>query len=99
MLPVGILAYGSLIEDPGPEIAAATARIESDVNTPFKVEFARTSRTRGGAPTLIPIRTGGNHVPAQIIVLRETVPLDEARGLICSPRQPRAEHNGRPQCG
>jgi hypothetical protein len=82
MSSVGILAYGSLIEDPGPEIAAAQVRIAPGVTTPFKVEFARSSKTRGGAPTLVPVRTGGHHVPAQIIVLSETVSLHEARGLI-----------------
>jgi hypothetical protein len=79
---VGILAYGSLIEDPGPEIAAAKARVETDVQTPFKVEFARTSTTRGGAPTLVPVRAGGGRVRAQIIVLKNTVSENEARDLI-----------------
>jgi hypothetical protein len=82
MSSVGILAYGSLIEDPGSEIAAAKARIEADVKTLFKVEFARTSSTRGGAPTLVPVTTGGDHVAAQIIVLKNTVSEDEARDLI-----------------
>ena len=82
MSSVGILAYGSLIEDPGPEIAAAKARIEPHVQTPFKVEFARTSSTRAGAPTLVPVMTGGGHVPAQIIVLNNTISEDEARDLI-----------------
>ena len=66
MPSVGILAYGSLIEDRGPEIAAAKARIEPGVRTPFKVEFARTSSTRGGAPTLVPVSIGGEHVLAGI---------------------------------
>src|SRR5262245_2721976 len=76
MSSVGILAYGSLIEDPGQEIAAAKARIEPNVETPFKVEFARTSSTRAGAPTLVPVMTGGGHVPAQIIVLKNTISED-----------------------
>ena len=38
---VGILAYGSLIDNPGDEIAAATVRTIEEVETPFNVEFAR----------------------------------------------------------
>ncbi len=82
MSTVGILAYGSLIEDPGPEIMAAQVRIEAGVSTPFKVEFARTSATRGGAPTLVPVTRGGNHVPAHIIVLNDNVSKNEAFDLI-----------------
>src|SRR5258708_23224778 len=88
MPTVGILAYGSLIEDPGPEIAAATARIESGVTTPFRVEFARTSTTRGGAPTLMPVTAGGAPVPAQIIVLKDTISREEHPALLCRPKTP-----------
>ena len=58
---VGILAFGSIAGDPGAELAAAvTRRIE--VKTPFAVEFARSSRSRDGAPTLVPVGEGGAHV-------------------------------------
>ncbi|QEX18085.1 hypothetical protein FRZ44_33890 [Hypericibacter terrae] len=46
---VGILAYGSLIDDPGEEIAGAIIRMTADILTPFSIEFARRSRSRGGA--------------------------------------------------
>lgn len=37
MMRVGILAYGSLLSDPGTEIAAATIRIVENIETPFNV--------------------------------------------------------------
>jgi hypothetical protein len=64
---VGILAYGSLIGDPGSEIEPHITR-RIPCNTPFKVEFARASRTRAGGPSLIPY-DGGSHVAAQILVV------------------------------
>ena len=66
---VGILAYGSLIDNPGDEIAAATVRTIEEVETPFSVELARSSDGRGGAPTLVPVDKGGARVRAQIFVL------------------------------
>lgn len=44
---VGILAYGSLISDPGDEIENARTKIIHDVMTPFHIEFARSSKNRG----------------------------------------------------
>ena len=67
---VGILAYGSLIDDPDAEIRAAIVGVVKDeVRTPFKVEYARKSSTRSDAPTLIPTKDGGARVRAQILVL------------------------------
>lgn len=63
---IGVLAYGSLITEPGPELAAITIDITTDVLTPFCVEFARSSRKRGGAPTLVPVDAGGCPVRAVI---------------------------------
>jgi len=63
---IGVLAYGSLIADPGSELAAITIGIERNVLTPFSVEFARTSQRRFGAPTLVPIEDGGSRVRAVI---------------------------------
>jgi hypothetical protein len=65
-MSIGILAYGSLIDDPGPEIASATTKTTRDVLTPFPIEFARSSKTRGGAPTLVPVERGGARVSAVI---------------------------------
>jgi hypothetical protein len=64
---VGILAYGSLIGDPGAEIEPHITRRIS-CRSPFKVEFARTSRTRKGGPTLVPYKDG-SEVAAQILVV------------------------------
>jgi hypothetical protein len=64
---VGILAFGSLIGDPGNEIGPhITKRIAS--RTPFKVEFARASESRDGAPTLVPY-VNGSQVDAEILIV------------------------------
>jgi hypothetical protein len=65
-MKIGILAYGSLIDDPGPEIANATTKTTRDVLTPFPIEFARSSETRRGAPTLVPVEHGGARVSAVV---------------------------------
>lgn len=67
---VGILAYGSVISDPREEIAAAGIRTKQGVRTPFNVEFARQSKRRGGAPTLVPVDHGGASVMGAIFVLK-----------------------------
>ena len=78
---VGILAYGSIVDEPGSELAAVvTRRIE--VETPFAVEFARSSRTRDGAPTLVPVSKGGTHVPASVLVLDDSVTVAQARAML-----------------
>ena len=66
---LGILAFGSLIDRPGWEIEEAVVARKSEIRTPFGVEFARSSRTRAGAPTLVPVEAGGNPVPAHILVV------------------------------
>lgn len=65
-MKLGILAYGSLIDNPGAEIEAVTTAITRGVWTPFPVEFARSSGTRGNAPTLVPVIEGGANVAAII---------------------------------
>lgn len=78
----GILAYGSILDHLGDGLAAAvTSRIEP-VATPFAVEFARSSRTRDGAPTLIPVAPGGAPVSGAILVLDDTLSEAEARDLL-----------------
>lgn len=64
---VGILAYGSLIGDPGRELLPATTERIRCI-TPFPVEFARSSQSRKGAPTIVPFDTGGE-VAAEILVV------------------------------
>ncbi|WP_420412395.1 hypothetical protein [Roseibium sp.] len=66
---VGILAYGSLISDPRAEIEKHRTDTIRDVITPFHIEFARQSRGRGGAPTLVPVTNGGVHVTGQVFVM------------------------------
>ena len=79
---LGILAYGSLITSPGPEIASATVERINNVETPFKVEFARKSKTRGYAPTLVPVGSGGAQVKAEILVIRDDVAPDLAADML-----------------
>jgi hypothetical protein len=80
---LGLLAYGSLIDDPGAEISASTVEIlRLGVTTPFPVEFARSSRTRAGAPTLVPVATGGARIPARVLVLRQDISEPEARDML-----------------
>lgn len=70
---VGILAYGSLIDNPRCEIKAVISYKLEGVQTPFNVEFARGSSTRGGAPTLVPVMENGAPVKVVILVLEEQV--------------------------
>jgi len=79
---IGILAYGSLIDDLGCEIEAVISYKLKGVQTPFKVEFARSSFKRGGAPTLVPVEQGGEHVKAVIMILQEQVSIDEAKDML-----------------
>jgi len=82
MSNIGILAYGSLMWEPGPEIAVSLHRLER-AETPFKVEFARRSTSsRGGAPTLVPVVKGGAYVKGLVLVLREVVSLGKAKDML-----------------
>jgi hypothetical protein len=80
-MTIGILAYGSLLGDPGTELACAVRGIEN-VQTPFRVEFARKSRTRDGGPTLVPVNTGGAAVMASVLVLKDAVDEDSAHDML-----------------
>lgn len=82
MKRLGILAYGSLRYDPGEEIKAATVSRVKNVITPFKVEFARSSWCRGGAPTLVPVEGGGANVKAHILVLKRSVSEKDAIDML-----------------
>ena len=70
---IGILAYGSLISYPLEEISNATVKTHEGVETPFNVEFARSSKSRRGAPTLVPVNGHGVPVRAQLLVLDVSV--------------------------
>jgi hypothetical protein len=77
---IGVLAYGSLISNPGPELQAVTVGRKGNVLTPFRVEFARSSTGQGGAPTLVPVDEGGAHVRA--VILELSVSADEAADIV-----------------
>ncbi len=90
--PFGVLAYGSLVGDPGCELAPLiTQRIET--LTPFPVEFARKSSTRGGAPTLVPVPKDGGRVRAEVLVVSPSVTLEELRSIVWR-RETRSEGSG-----
>lgn len=80
---LAILAYGSLIANPGAELEQA---IESrrPVQTPFAVEYARCSRSRCGAPTLVKVDGPGIGAPvrAQLLILRDGVTIETARDML-----------------
>jgi len=78
---IGILAFGSLIADPGPELAPKiTMRIKTP--TPFPVEYGRYSgKTRGQAPTVVRHEAGAP-VSAEILVLDDAVTVAEATDML-----------------
>lgn len=78
---LGILAYGSLIDNPGDEL---NPLIETRIlcETPFKVEFARISASRNNAPTLVPVQEGGKKIKAQILVLNDVTTIENVRSIL-----------------
>jgi hypothetical protein len=82
MTTLGILAYGSLIEDPGIEISPLILERRTGVETPFCIEFARSSSRRSNAPTVIPVENGGSCLQATILVLEGSVSLQRAKDLL-----------------
>lgn len=77
---VGILAFGSLITDPGPELRPRIC-MRINAKTPFPVEYARISRARGGAPTLVPNESGAP-VSAEILVLDDDISVADAADML-----------------
>lgn len=78
MSALGILAYGSLIDDPGEELQEIITDRVTGVMTPFGIEFARSSLTRDGAPVLVPVSAGGTPVSGVVLVLRDGIPEQDA---------------------
>ncbi len=74
------MAYGSLLSHPGKEIENTRVHTIRNIKTPFRVEFARKSQGRGGAPTLVPVKDGGAAVTGSIYVLN--VPPDEGANIL-----------------
>ncbi len=82
-MTVGILAYGSLLDDPGPELRAVLVGAPIAGTTKFGVAFARLSAARGGAPILTKV-TGhrGVTVNAGILGLAPEVTMNDARAML-----------------
>lgn len=92
MTTIGVLAYGSLIEDPGSELSPLIVERKTGVETPFRIEFARSSSSRCHAPTVIPVENGGSRVKATILVLKAGVTLQQAEDLLWR-RETRSERS------
>ncbi|MFW6129685.1 MAG: hypothetical protein ACOC56_00785 [Atribacterota bacterium] len=82
IMKIGILAYGSLIDDPGYEIEEKVIEKRSGIRTPFRVEFARKSSSRDNAPTLVPVSKGGAYVEAVLLVLKKNTTLKYAKDIL-----------------
>jgi hypothetical protein len=82
MRKIGIFGFGSLIADPGEELTAATiARVQAE--TPFAIEYGHSStHTRAGAPTLVPVKTGGAKAMATIFVLKDSLSDQDAANIL-----------------
>lgn len=79
---IGILAYGSLLEEAGDEITPLVVERIPGVETPFRIEFVRSSPTRGGAPSVAPVQTGGVAVRGTVLVLHDRVSVEDARDML-----------------
>ena len=91
MKKIAILAYGSLIYEPGEELENCIVNRLGPILTPFKVEYARSSRTRGGAPTLAPVDEGGFQVSAVLLVLSDATSEKEAKDMLWRRETSRAQ--------
>jgi hypothetical protein len=78
--PLAILAYGSLLYRPGPELSAVIVGRVS-CRTPFPVEYARASERWGGGPVLTPHPAGGP-VEGQLLLLADAVELGPALDML-----------------
>ena len=93
MSRIAILAFGSLIDEPGKAIGPLIRKRIRRVQTPFSIEFARSSSTRGGAPTLIPVGGEESRVNGVLLVLDSAISLAEAKTLLWR-RETRRECSG-----
>jgi len=77
-LRVAILAYGSLVADPGEELAPLIDE-RRPCTTPFAVEFARLSPYRDHAPVLTVVAEGeGEPVDGTLLVLKAGTSVERA---------------------
>lgn len=79
---VAILAYGSLLYAPGPDLAAAIVERRPCV-TPFGVEYGRASVRWGGGPVLVPHRDGAA-VDGTLLLLGREIDLGTAVDLLAA---------------
>lgn len=70
---IGILAYGSLLSDPGARLTGLIEKRLDGVQTPFPVELARACSCRDHAPTLAPVNAGGARVRGALLLARPSV--------------------------
>ena len=94
MARIAIFAFGSLIDDPGEELHLRIREQIEGIKTPFSIEFARSSGSRGGGPTLVPVDDGGSPVNAVLFALDPAVGLEEAMDLLWR-RETRNESSGK----
>lgn len=80
--PLAILAYGSLLHSPGPELAAVIVAHEP-AETPFPVEYGRASARWNGGPVLVPHPSGGP-VRGALLVLAPGIELGVAMELLAA---------------
>ena len=78
---IGILAFGSLVDDPGDELLKHISNNRKTILTPFNVEYYRSSNSRDGAPTLVPVEGVGSPVKAVILPLIGTT-VDKAKNML-----------------
>ena len=79
-MKIGIFAYGSIIEECGDEIESFLKNRIENVETPFKIEFARSSKGREKAPTLVEYDKGSS-VQGQILLLKD-IELQKAKDIL-----------------
>lgn len=82
VMKIGILAFGSLINNPGDELNKFIIKRIDNIETPFKIEYGRKSSKRGNAPTLIPVKSGGHKVNATLLVLSDSITLIEVKNML-----------------
>jgi cation transport regulator ChaC len=82
-LRVAILAYGSLVVDPGEELAALIHEQTHPYRTPFAVEYARLSphRSQGPVLTVVPDEEG-DPVDGYLLFLNDGVSVEAATRVL-----------------
>ena len=79
---IAVLAYGSLIRQPGAGLALVIASVEP-CRTPFPVEYGRASRRWHGGPVLVPHERGAP-VDGALLLLADDVDLGTAVELLAA---------------